>query len=105
MTDPTIGLQRLYWSKNIIKGAPYSNGSGYTNAKVDELLLGAQFSPGSRPSVKMWREFQQITMRELPIIPIMNVNYVTVINKRVKGITATGFGPYANFADLYIGAP
>jgi hypothetical protein len=28
-----------------------------------------------------------------------------VINKRVKGITATGFGPYANFAELYIGAP
>ena len=105
MTDPTIGLQRLYWSKNIIKGAPYSNGSGYTNAKVDELLLGAQFSPDPAERVKMWREFQQITMRELPIIPIMNVNYVTVINKRVKGITATGFGPYANFADLYIGAP
>jgi peptide/nickel transport system substrate-binding protein len=105
MTDPTIGLQRLYWSKNITKGAPYSNGSGYTNEKVDQLLEGAQFSPDPAERVKLWREFQQITMRELPIIPIMNVNYVTVINKRVKGITATGFGPYANFADLYISAP
>jgi peptide/nickel transport system substrate-binding protein len=105
MTDPTIGLQRLYWSKNIIKGAPYSNGSGYNNPKVDDLLVGAQFSADPAERVKLWREFQHITMRELPIIPIMNVNYVTVINKRVKGITATGFGPYANFAELYIGAP
>ena len=105
MTDPTIGLQRLYWSKNITKGAPYSNGSGYSNPKVDELLIGAQFSADPAERVKFWREFQHITMRELPIIPIMNVNYVTVVNKRVKGIAATGFGVYANFAELYIGAP
>src|SRR5690606_9984933 len=25
MPDPTLGVQRLYWSKNIVQGVPYSN--------------------------------------------------------------------------------
>ena len=42
MPDPTIGVQRVFWSKNISKGVPYSNGSGYTSAEMDTLLEAAQ---------------------------------------------------------------
>ena len=36
--DPTVGVQRLYWSKNFKRGLPFSNGSGYSNPEVDQLL-------------------------------------------------------------------
>ena len=39
--DPTVGVQRIYWSKNFKKGVPFSNGSHYDNPKVDALLEGA----------------------------------------------------------------
>ena len=29
--DPSVGVQRVYWSKNIIKGVPFSNTSYYRN--------------------------------------------------------------------------
>ncbi len=35
--DPTVGVQRLYWSKNFKKGVPFSNGSGYSNPEVDSF--------------------------------------------------------------------
>src|SRR5207237_1255826 len=39
--DPTVGVQRLYWSKNFKPGVPFSNGSGYSNPEVDRLLEAA----------------------------------------------------------------
>jgi len=35
--DPSVGVQRIYWSKNIKQGVPFSNASHYSNPKVDEL--------------------------------------------------------------------
>jgi peptide/nickel transport system substrate-binding protein len=32
--DPTVGVQRIYWSKNFKKGVPFSNASNYNNPKV-----------------------------------------------------------------------
>ena len=40
--DPTIGVQRFYWSKNIKKGVAFSNGSTYSNPEVDALLEASQ---------------------------------------------------------------
>lgn len=39
--DPTVGVQRLYWSRNFKRGVPFSNGSGYRNPEVDALLEAA----------------------------------------------------------------
>ena len=36
--DPTVGVQRLYWSKNIRNGVPFSNGAQYISADVDAWL-------------------------------------------------------------------
>ena len=37
-----IGIQRLFWSKAIQQGVPYSNGSGYSNPEMDRLLEAGQ---------------------------------------------------------------
>ena len=50
--DPTVGVQRRYWSKNFKKGVPFSNASHDDNPKVDALLEGRQ-SRTIRSSV--WR--------------------------------------------------
>ena len=61
LPDPTLGIQRVYWSKNIIKGAPFSNGAGYSNPEMDKVLeeqglLTARGKTivvfGARPKVK-----------------------------------------------------
>ncbi|MBV9971378.1 MAG: ABC transporter substrate-binding protein, partial [Xanthobacteraceae bacterium] len=41
MFDPTVGVQRLFWSKNFKRGVPFSNGSHYESAEADALLEAA----------------------------------------------------------------
>jgi peptide/nickel transport system substrate-binding protein len=100
--DPTIGVQRLYWSKNIVKGAPFTNGSGYANPQMDRILEAAQVEPDPQKRKKLWDEFQQFAMTELPIAPLLRLDMVTIVNKRVKNLVAGGLGVYDTFADVYV---
>ena len=43
--DPSVGVTRIYWSKNIVKGVPFSNTSYYRNPEVDALLEQAAIEP------------------------------------------------------------
>jgi len=100
--DPTIGVQRMYWSKNIVKGAPFTNGSGYANPQMDRILEAAQVEADPQKRRKLWEEFQQLAMSEVPIIPLLRLDMVTVLNKRVKNLAAGGLGVYDTFADVYV---
>ena len=48
------------------------------------------------------RDFQQLAMTELPIIPLLRLDMVTILNKRVKNLAAGGLGIYDTFADVYV---
>ncbi|WP_082512547.1 ABC transporter substrate-binding protein [Afipia sp. Root123D2] len=101
MSDPTIGVQRMYWSKNIRKGVPYSNGSGYSNPEMDKLLEVAQNEIDPVKRREFFNKMQVLAMTDLSIIPIINVDYTTVYNKRVEGLTDDlegVFGTYANIS-------
>lgn len=100
--DPTIGVQRVYWSKNIVKGAPFTNGSGYSNPQMDRILEAAQVESDAQKRRKLWEEFQQLAMSELPIIPLMRVDMVTILNKRIKNLVTGALGVYDTFADMYV---
>lgn len=100
--DPTIGVQRLYWSKNIVKGAPFTNGSGYSNPQMDRLLEAAQVETDEQKRRKLWDDAQQLAMTDLPIIPLLRLDMVTIMNKRVKNLVTGALGVYDTFADIYI---
>ncbi|MGE4322990.1 MAG: ABC transporter substrate-binding protein [Sphingobium sp.] len=98
--DPAIGIQRLYWSKNIIKGVAFSNGSGYSNPMVDRLLEAAQAELDPAKRKQYYRQFQQIAMAELPIIPVYwtDGGYLGV-NRKIKDLNLGRFGVNAALAD------
>jgi len=102
--DPTVGVQRIYWSKNFKKGVPFSNGSNYNNPKVDALLEGAavEIDPARRKA--MFFEFQKIVAREIPDIPLYSPLYLTIKNKRVHDDSLTADGVEANMAHVWLDA-
>ncbi len=102
--DPTVGVQRIYWSKNFKKGVPFSNGSNYHNPKVDELLEGAavEIDPAKRKA--MFFEFQKIVGEELPDISLFSPLYLTIKNKRVHDDSLTADGVEANMAHVWLDA-
>lgn len=100
MPDPTIGVQRMYWSRNIRKGVPYSNGSGYSSPEMDALLETGQNEIDVAKRREIFNKMQALAMTDLPIIPIINVDYTTVYNKRVKGFTEDLEGVFGTFANV-----
>ncbi|RZJ03186.1 MAG: ABC transporter substrate-binding protein, partial [Rubrivivax sp.] len=100
MPDPTIGVQRLYWSKNIRKGVAYSNGSGYTSAEMDAILEGAQVEADAKKRRDLFLRMQQLAMTDLPIIPIINRSHTSVYNRRVAGVQGDLEGVFGTFAGL-----
>jgi peptide/nickel transport system substrate-binding protein len=100
LTDPTMGVQRFYWSKNIQKGVVFSNGSGYSNPEVDKLLEAAQVEIDPVKRKAQFAAFQKIVMTDLPNIPIGDINYFTLLNRRVKNSVTSPYGAHDNFAGV-----
>lgn len=102
LTDPTLGVQRFYWSKNIKKGVVFSNGAGYANPRVDELLEAAQVEIDPAKRKQQYAEFQKIVMEDLPNIPIGDVNYFTLQAKTVQDLIRGPFGSYDSMSHVYL---
>jgi peptide/nickel transport system substrate-binding protein len=100
--DPSVGVQRLYWSKNIRPGVPFSNAPHYSNPDVDRLLEAASVEVDESKRVAFYTQFQQIVYRDLPILPIVAPRMVTLANKRVRNHTVTAQGLEGNLAGVYL---
>lgn len=104
LPDPTLGVQRWYWSKNIVKGVPWSNGSGYANPELDQLMEAAavEGDPAKRRAlIDQWQAFVQ---EEVPILDLVELDWITVSSTRVHKTTAQGDGLYASLADAWLSA-
>ncbi len=102
LSDPTMGVQRLYWSKNIIKGVPFSNASGYSDAEVDRLLVAAQTELDPVKRQAQFLEFQKIIQRDVPLINLFELHLTTLYNRRVQNHTISADAPYASYAEVSI---
>ena len=86
MPDPTIGVQRMFWSKNIRKGVPYSNGSGYSSPEMDALLEAGQSEVDVAKRREIFNKMQALAMTDLPIIPIINVGLHDSLQQARQGL-------------------
>ncbi|MEW6344333.1 MAG: ABC transporter substrate-binding protein [Paraburkholderia sp.] len=100
--DPTVGVQRLYWSKNFKKGVPFSNATHYSNPEVDRLLEAAAVENDPHTRVAYFRQFQQVVGQDLPIIDLVTLKQVTIYNRRVHNHTITADGLDGNLADVFV---
>jgi peptide/nickel transport system substrate-binding protein len=100
--DPTVGVQRLYWSKNIRKGVPFTNGTGYRNTRVDELLEQASVELDEKNRREQFVEFQKIIETEVPEYIVGVPVWMTIHNKRALGHSVTADGLEGNLAHAFI---
>jgi peptide/nickel transport system substrate-binding protein len=102
--DPTVGVQRLYWSKSFRIGVAFSNGAHYSDPEVDRLLEEAavEISPGRR--VEEFAAFQRLVIRDLPDITVATVFNATIADRKVIDHTVGAEGVAGNLADVYIDA-
>jgi len=102
LPDPSLGVQRWYWSKNIAKGVPWSNGSGYANPELDRVMEAAavELDPAKRRAlIEQW---QAIVQEEVPILDLIELDWTTVSSTRYRKLRSQGDGLYASLADAYL---
>ncbi|TDV38355.1 peptide/nickel transport system substrate-binding protein [Paraburkholderia caballeronis] len=100
--DPSVGVQRLYWSQNIRPGVPFSNAPHYSNPQVDKLLEQASIETDEGKRVQLYTQFQQIVYQDLPILPLVAPRMVTLANRRVRNHTVSAQGLEGNLADVWL---
>ncbi|KAB2888149.1 MAG: ABC transporter substrate-binding protein, partial [Burkholderiaceae bacterium] len=100
--DPTVGIQRLYWSKNFKRGLPFSNGAAYSNPEVDRLLEAAAVEQNEARRVQALADFQRIIARDLPDITLVAPHTYTIADHRVRGHTVGADGTAGNLAGVWL---
>lgn len=101
--DPSAGLQRIYWSKAAQKGVPFVNATGYADPAMDRVLEDAQTQNDPKKRWDDYAEMQRRAMTDLSVIPLMEMRFVTLANKRVMNHTITADGLIgSNFSTVYL---
>lgn len=100
--DPTVGVQRVFWSKNFKIGLPFSNAAHYSNPEVDRLLEAASVETDEAKRRQLFLQFQQIVHDDIPSIEFGANPNITIVSKKVKNYAPTGEGLRGNFSDLTI---
>lgn len=96
--DPALGVARFFVSSNIRKGVPYSNCTGYSNPKVDELFGVAATATDDAARQKAYSEVQKILAEEVPMAWLAEVDFPTVLDRRFKDVVVSAIGVSGTFA-------
>ncbi|MFT4184006.1 MAG: ABC transporter substrate-binding protein [Rhizobium sp.] len=102
--DPTVGIQRLYWSKNFKVGVPFSNGSKYANPEVDRLLEAAAVEVDPKKRLQLFNDFQRLVVQDLPTLDIVTPSVITVYDKRVRNLKTGVEDLWNNGVQIYLEA-
>ncbi|MBS7706146.1 ABC transporter substrate-binding protein [Chelatococcus asaccharovorans] len=100
--DPTIGVQRNYLSTAFTRGVPFSNGSHYVSKIADDALNAAAREPDEKKRYEYFDVFQRQVAQDLPAIALIEIQQLTVFNKRVHNHTLAAEGLWSNMADLFL---
>ena len=70
--------------------------------EMDAILEAASAEMDEEARIKLYHDFQKLAMTDLPVLPLVAVESVTVANRRVHNHTINAHGSYANFADVWL---
>ncbi|GHT81385.1 ABC transporter substrate-binding protein [Betaproteobacteria bacterium] len=102
LPDPTLGVQRIFWTQNIRKGVPWTNGSGYSNPKLDAIMEQAAAEPDEVRRKALIKDWQQIVQEDVPLLELVEPVWYTVSTARFKKLALQADGLFASYADAWL---
>lgn len=99
--DPALGVARTYISSNIRKGVMFSNTSGYSNPKVDELFEAAAGEMDVEKRQALYTEVQQLLVEEVPVLWLAEQQYPTIYDNRLREVATSATGVNSNFGTTH----
>lgn len=101
--DPTVGVQRIYWSDGIKHPLPYVNAAHYDNPEVDELFRLASVEIDETRRAGQFKQIQKIVSDDLPALPLVALQTITVRNIRVHDLYNSVDLTAGDFSDTWLG--
>jgi len=101
--DPTVGVQRFYWSDGIKNPLPFVNGPHYNNPQVDDLFRAAAIETDETKRAKLFKDIQAIVGKDLPTLPLVTVpSALQVYQKRVHNLNNSIDLTAGDFSDTWL---
>ena len=97
LSDPVIGVHRQYLTREIRKGTVFVNGAQYSNPKIDELMDSAATEVDPEKRSATYAEIQGILAEEVPVVPLVEMDFITVHLDTVMDAVTSPLGVYASF--------
>ncbi|HZA96893.1 MAG TPA: hypothetical protein VE421_12205, partial [Burkholderiaceae bacterium] len=93
---------RLYHSKLIKPGTVFVNGTRWSSPETDKLMDQATVEPDPKKRAAAYHEFQKKVVEASPIVFVMELDFVTVHNKRLNGWLVSPLGLYSSFDQAWL---
>lgn len=103
--DPTIGVQRVFWSKNYKVGLPFSNAAHYASQQADSLLEAAAAEADETRRRELFFQFQQVVHDDVPSIELGANPNVTVAARNLHDWGVNAGGTRGSLARAYFSQP
>lgn len=95
--DPVYGLNKQFLTSQIRKGVTFVNDTFYSNPEVDRMLGEGAREPDSEKRAALYKKVQQVLSEDSPMIWLIDVQYVSVFNRRLKDHTTGPLGTQQAF--------
>lgn len=102
MADPTLGVQRNYWSEAINPEVPFANVSRYSNPEGDELWVAAQTELDPSKRAELFHKLQRQIVEDSPLILIMEMQLVALKSSAVQDLITTPLGVRGGLYDTWM---
>lgn len=103
-SDPQIGVQRLFWSKAINRGVPWTNASGYANPEMDRVIEAAQRETDPARRSGHFHDLARIAAADLPALPLIELRFFTVHARSLRNVASGPDGVYASLKGAWFEA-
>jgi len=95
-------VTRFYTSDSIIKGAAFRNATGYSNPEVDKTVDALAIEPDPAKRKVLAAEFQKMVTADAPILPLVEIDSVTVARSDVKNHSNAANYMNESWADIWL---
>ena len=100
--DPVYGLNKQYLTAQIRKGVTFVNDSFYSNPEFDNILYTAMREQDHEKRAALYKKAQQILAEDCPLIWLIDVQYVSVFNRKLRDHTTGPLGTQQAFERAWL---
>jgi peptide/nickel transport system substrate-binding protein len=101
-SEPVPTTTLYYTTDGIRKGVPFCNASGYSNPELDELVEKIKVETDSGRRKDLVIEFQKIITRDAPLLPLVELDTITLASTRVRNHSNDPDFAAASWHDIWL---